>query len=310
MTDLTPVLPGRQPADLVQMTASYTQAPHSEECAAISTPRRFTRVLTATLCASLLSTAVMAADVPGSSDLQIVPRFTDAEIVDYRPASELERIYPMGSVRKISGQLRFDGQVSARGTVTGVTYQLPSERTSAEAFTAAREALQAQGAELLFWCQARDCGESSLWANEVFGNAKLYGADEQQAYLLLRLAEPKSDTLVALYAITRGNRRAYLHVEQFEAGAPLGELMPTSATLLRQLKSTGKLALPRLTGTPPAEWVTLLSRGLNLDSSLRATVSGPDREAWREALIAKGVRAARLEAGSADSSGLLIEVIR
>ena len=26
------------------------------------------------------------------------------------------------------------------------------------------------GAELLFWCQARDCGESSLWANQVFGN--------------------------------------------------------------------------------------------------------------------------------------------
>ena len=33
---------------------------------------------------------------------------------------------------------------------------------------AAREALQKQDAELLFWCQARDCGESSLWANEVF----------------------------------------------------------------------------------------------------------------------------------------------
>ena len=310
MTDLTPVAPGRQPADLVQMPALHAQAPHSEECAAISTPRRITLALAATLCASLLSTAVMAADVPGSSDLPIVPRLTDAEIVDYRPASELERIYPMGSIRKISGQLRFDGQVSARGNVTGVTYQLPSERTSAEAFTAAREALQAQGAELLFWCQARDCGESSLWANEVFGNAKLYGADEQQAYLLLRLAEPKSDTLVALYGITRGNRRAYLHVEQFDAAAPLGELMPTSATLLRQLKSTGKLALPRLNGAPAPEWVTLLSRGLNLDSSLRATVSGPDREAWREALVAKGVRAARLEAGGADTAGLLIEVIR
>jgi hypothetical protein len=70
---------------------------------------------------------------------------------------------------------------------------------------------------LLFWCQARDCGESSLWANEVFGNAKLYGADEQQAYLLLRLAAPKDNTLVALYSITRGNRKAYLHVEQFDA---------------------------------------------------------------------------------------------
>jgi len=300
MTDLTPVVSGRHSASLVQVPTLH----------AICAPRRLPHALAAMLCASLLSTAVMAADVPGSQDLPMVPRLTDAEIVDYRPATELERIYPMGSIRKISGQLRFDGQVSARGNVTGVTYQLPAERTSAEAFTSAREALQAQGAELLFWCQARDCGESSLWANEVFGNAKLYGADEQQAYLLLRLAEPQSDTLVALYGITRGNRRAYLHVEQFDSSAPLGELMPTSATLLRQLKSTGKLALPRLMGAPSADWVTLLSRGLNLDSSLRATISGPDREAWREALVAKGVRAARLEAGSDAGKGLLIEVIR
>lgn len=270
----------------------------------------FTRALGVALCASAFSTSLWAADVPGSSDLQIVPRLTDAEIVDYRPASELERIYPMGSIRKISGQLRFDGQVNARGNVTGVTYQLPAERTSYEAFTAAREALQAQNAELLFWCQARDCGESSLWANEVFGNAKLYGADEQQAYLLLRLAEPKADTLVALYSITRGNRRAYLHVEQFDSAAPLGDLMPTSGTLLRQLKSTGKLALPKLVGEPQDAWLTLLSRGLNLDSSLRATVSGPRAEAWRQALVSKGVRAARLEAGSGDSPGLLIELIR
>ncbi len=170
--------------------------------------------------------------------------------------------------------------------------------------------MQQQGAELLFWCQARDCGESSLWANEVFGNAKLYGADDRQAYLLLRLAEPRNDTLVALYSITRGNRRAYLHVEQFESAAPLGELLPTSATLLRQLRSTGTLELPRLGGEPQDAWVTLVSRALNQDSGLRATVSGPSAGAWLDALITKGVRAARLEAGVTEGKGLKIEVIR
>ncbi|RMQ41979.1 hypothetical protein ALQ04_02509 [Pseudomonas cichorii] len=271
---------------------------------------RLSRAPFVMLCASLFSTLAFAADVPGSHDLRIVPRLAEAEIVDYRPAAELERIYPLGSIRKISGQMRFDGQVSARGNLTSVTYQLPAEHTSDEAFTAAREALQAQGAELLFWCQARDCGESSLWANEVFGNSKLYGADDRQAYLLLRLAEPDNETLVALYSITRGNRRAYLHVEQFTAAAPLGELLPTSATLLRQLKSTGRLDLPRLKGEPQENWVTLLSRGLNLDSTLRATVSGARADVWREALVAKGVRGARLETGSVDKAGLVIEVIR
>jgi hypothetical protein len=258
-------------------------------------------------CFSSLS---FAADVPGSHDLQIVPRLADAQIVDYRPAAELERIYPLGSIRKISGQLRFDGQITARGQTTSVTYELPPEHSATEAFTAAREALQKQDAELLFWCQARDCGESSLWANEVFGNAKLYGSDEQQAYLLLRLAAPKDNTLVALYSITRGNRKAYLHVEQFEATAPLGELLPTSATLLRQLKSTGELDFPKLADDPDATWLRLISRGLNLDTTLRVTISGPKAEAWRQALITQGVRAARLETGNLEGSGLRIDLLR
>ncbi|KJZ67071.1 DUF4892 domain-containing protein [Pseudomonas fluorescens] len=256
------------------------------------------------------SPLLFAADIPGSQDLPIVPRMADAQIVDYRPVAELERIYPLGSIRKISGQLRFDGQVAARGQTTSVTYELPPEHSSTEAFTAAREALQKQDAQLLFWCQARDCGESSLWANDVFGNAKLYGADDQQAFLLLRLAAPQDNTLVALYSITRGNRKAYLHVEQFDAAAPLGDLLPTSATLLRELKSTGELDFPKLTGDPDDAWLRLISRGLNLDTTLRVSVSGPKAEAWRQALIGQGVRTARMEAGSVDGAGLHIELLR
>ncbi len=269
-------------------------------------PMRFFGVMA--LCS--LSPFLFAADVPGSQDLPIVPRMADAQIVDYRPAAELERIYPLGSIRKISGQLRFDAEVSARGQATSVTYELPPEHSSNAAFTAAREALQEQGAELLFWCQARDCGESSLWANDVFSNAKLYGADDQQAYLLLRLAAPQDNTLVALYGITRGNRKAYLHVEQFDAAAPLGDLLPTSATLLRQLKSTGELDFPKLTQAPDELWLRLLSRGLNLDTSLRVAVSGPNAETWRQALMGQGVRAARMETGSVEGSGLRIELLR
>ncbi|QSB17971.1 DUF4892 domain-containing protein [Pseudomonas sp. 15A4] len=278
--------------------------------ASLTFSHAFTRTLALTLLLTGLSTVTHAADVPGSQDLPNLPRLEDAEIVDYRPSVELERIYPLGSIRKISGQLRFDGQVSGRGNVTGITYQLPVEHTADEAFTAAREALQQQGAQLLFWCQARDCGESSLWANEVFGNAKLYGADYGQSYLLLRLAAPADNTLVALYGITRGNRRAFLHVEQFQSSTPLGDLLPTSATLLRELKSTGELELPMLTAAPQEPWTTLLARGLNLDSTLRVTLSGDQREAWRQALVAKGVRAARLEAGDRKNPGLTLELIR
>lgn len=270
---------------------------------------RLTRIFISAFGLSI-SPLLYAADVPGSQDLAAVPRLTDAQIVDYRPVAEQDRIYPLGSIRKISGKLRFDGQVAGRGQTTAVTYELPPEHSANEAFTAAREALQKQSAQLLFWCQARDCGENSLWANEVFGNATLSGADGEQAYLLLRLAAPQDNTLVALYSITRGNRRAYLHVEQFESATALGELRPTSATLLRELKSSGDLDFPGLAGEPDAEWGTLISRGLNLDTTLRVSLSGPNAEAWRQMLVTQGVRAARLELGNAQSTGLHIELLR
>ncbi|VFT24641.1 putative lipoprotein [Pseudomonas aeruginosa] len=104
----------------------------------------------------------------------------------------------------------------------------------------------------MFWCERRDCGSSSLLANAVFGNAKLYGPDEQQAYLLVRLAAPQENSLVAVYSITRGNRRAYLQAEELKADAPLGELLPSPATLLRLLKANGELTLSHVPAEPAA----------------------------------------------------------
>ena len=251
-------------------------------------------------CLGLASPLLWAGSLP-------VP--VDGKVVDQRPAVEQERIYPMGPLRKISGRLRVDDKVESRGQVSSVTYELPVERTAREAFTSAREALQQAGGYPLFWCQGRDCGEASLWANDVFGNARLNGGDEQQAFILLRRSAEEADTLVALYSVTRGNRRAYLHVEEFVAGSPLGDLLPTAATVLREMRDTGKLDYPDLSVPQPA-WVTLLSRSLNLDSTMRASLSGAQAEAWREQLIKAGVRSNRLEVGSTPTDGLHLELIR
>ncbi|MBV4535324.1 MULTISPECIES: DUF4892 domain-containing protein [Pseudomonas] len=251
-------------------------------------------------CLGLASPIVWAGTLP-------VP--LDGKVVDERPAVEQERVYPMGALRKISGRLRVEGKVESRGQVNSVTYLLPTERTAREAFTSAREALQRDGGYPLFWCEKRDCGEASLWANEVFKNARLNGGDDQQAFILLRRSAEEANTLVALYSVTAGNKRAYLHVEEFVAEQPLGELLPTSATVMRELRDTGKLDYPDL-AEPKDAWVTLLSRSLNLDSTLRVSLSGEQAEAWREQLAKAGVRSARLEVGTAPTEGLHLELIR
>ncbi|UTW07771.1 DUF4892 domain-containing protein [Pseudomonas benzenivorans] len=265
-------------------------------------------------CLSLIgvlvaSTASWAADMPGSRDLDVLPRFPGARIVAFAESAGEERVYPQGAIRRISGKLRYEQQVQTKGQLTSVTYELPRTHTAGEVFTAAREALQAQDAELLYWCEGRECGPSSLWANAVFDRAKLYGSDDQQSYVLMRLAEPQQQSLLALYSITRGNRRAYLHAELLAADAALGEVLPTPATLLRELRSSGELRLSRQAEPSPA-WIKLLARSLNLDSTLRVSLAGPQAEAWREALVEQRVRAARLELGDTEVPGLRVTVLR
>lgn len=249
------------------------------------------------------NTWACAADAAGSQDLPQLPRFAQAQIIDYRQSTDLERIFPAAPLRRINGQLRMEAQVVSLGQLTSLTYQLPLEHSADEAFTAAREHLQAQGAQLLFWCQGRDCGASSLWANNVFANAQLNGGDEQQAYALLR----EHDSLLALYGVTRGNRRAYLHVELLNASAPLGELLPNAATLLRQLKTSGELALPQ---EPSPAWVKVLANSLKLDSTLRISLAGPQASAWQAALSGQGVRADRLQLSGSANHGVLLKVLR
>ena len=257
----------------------------------------------------LLSSAVVWADVVGSQDLDVLPRFTGSKIVSFKDVAEQERIYPQGAIRRISGTLRYEREVAAQGQLTAVTYELPRTHTANEVFAKARGDLQAQNAELLYWCVGRECGSSSLWANAVFANATLTGSDDQQTYALLRLAEPLQDSLLALYSITRGNKRAYLHAELLNANAPLGEVLPTPATLQRQLKSTGELRLAKQV-EPSAAWAELLARSLRLDSTLRVIISGAQAQAWRDALVEQRVRASRLELGDADVSGVQLNVLR
>ncbi|SDS42487.1 protein of unknown function [Pseudomonas oryzae] len=265
--------------------------------------------------AAVLGLAALAmlpahAEVPGSADLDILPRPARAEIVDYRVQDSVERLYPQSALRRISGRLRVDAEIDAVGRLTALTYELSPGHGSGEAFAQVRATLLEQGARALHWCEGRECGASSLWANNVFGNARLYGPDEQQAYLLLQLAAPRQDSLVALYAVTRGTRRAYLHVELLESAAPLGEHLPNAETLLRQLKDVGELTLSGLPSEPDDPWLALLAKVLRLDTGLRVQLSGQDAPAWREALIERGTRAARLESAAAEAPALRLERLR
>lgn len=262
-----------------------------------------------TVALGLVAQLVVAADAPGSRDFEWLPRYPQAQIAGFNEQHVLERIYPLDSIRRISGRLRMSGQISAAGELTAVTYLLPESHTGIEAFERARNRVLEEGGELLFWCEGRDCGSSSLWANEIFQRSTLYGPDTQQAYLLARLPG-EADRLVALYGVTRGNGRPYLHIEAFKPDEALGIILPNPATLLRQLKSTGELRLPRLPQVPTAEWGAVLANVLRLDSTIRVMLQGKGADDWHDALIQERIRARRLDTEVTDDDGLLIRLLR
>jgi len=245
--------------------------------------------------ALLLGLCALPAKVLQAADIEAL-HFPHAQITTQHEQAEAVRIYPQGTLRRVSNQVRYEAQIRAEGRLQIRTLQLPGgQQELAEAVANARETLHQAGAALLYWCEGRECGSSALWANTVFSNAQLYGPDDQQSYLLYRLSEAQAGSLLALYAITRGNRRSYLHLEQLDASKPLGELLPAAATLLRQLREQGELILPALS-EPTAAWGERLAHCLNLASTLRVRLEGAHALAWQQALLARQVRATRLQA--------------
>ena len=110
---------------------------------------------------------------------------------------------------------------------------MASLSSTAAAGARMREALRALGDDVLFRCSGRDCGRSNDWANQVFGQATLYGPDRNQRYV----ARQWQDQLVSLYVIERGNKRVYAHLQFL---APQGQLgIEPNVLLGRRLAARG-----------------------------------------------------------------------
>ncbi|MDM7858109.1 DUF4892 domain-containing protein [Thiopseudomonas acetoxidans] len=240
--------------------------------------------------------------------LQALPPLQNARVINSSQQEAVEKIYPLGSVRRISGRLRYTGEVLLHGQQSVLTVQLASTHTAGDAFMAARDYLEQHDAQMLFWCEGKDCGPSNLWANAVFDTARLYGPDEQQSYAAF--IQPKDGSLITVYAITRGNGRSLLHFEQLAADSMPSDLRPTPATLLRQLREGGKLMLTHLPAEPEPQWLALLVRTLNQSAAFRVVIGGENAALWYEELIAAGVKANRVELDSAENSKLYLQLIQ
>lgn len=130
-------------------------------------------------------------------------------------------LVPLSVPRRVNNQLRIEKEL--RVDVTGIkeTHRINDGHTTQQAFDHYLSVIKQLGGQVLYQCSSRDCGRSSSWAQNIYNISKLYGEDASQFYMVAQVQHNNASWLVTVYAVERGNRRVYAHVETLKLNSPL-----------------------------------------------------------------------------------------
>lgn len=151
--------------------------------------------------------------------------FDDSVLEDTVAIASPGRLVLFSPVREVNNEIRSASLARLPVKGTGQLYRVLNGASREEARDHYLRELKARGAQILFECSGRGCGRSNVWANQVFGQATLYGSDSDQDYLVAgSVDENGKPSLTLIYTVTRGSQRQYVWVEQLEA--PPGTSIP------------------------------------------------------------------------------------
>jgi hypothetical protein len=141
-------------------------------------------------------------------------QYPHAQVVQQQETRQSDDyILPVGRLRKVDGVWRAHKDLRLKGELHRITWILPAGQSVSMATQYYEALLASHAAQLLFACEARDCGSSNEWANGVFNVRELYGPDRNQVYRAYVIEDGAHWSYVALYLIERGNQRSYVHIE-------------------------------------------------------------------------------------------------
>ena len=171
-------------------------------------------------CVLTLGSFAVLGDVPGSSDSNLLSRYTASTIIEY---GGIEGAYDFiyASVDKIKRDVSFESSVRFSGTGQKITFEMPRGVSREDALRWYTSQLDRLGGTMLFTCDGPDCGRATIWASQIFRVRSLSAPDRQQSYAAYVLGERFDQTLVALYVVERGNKRVIAHIEEVKPSAPV-----------------------------------------------------------------------------------------
>lgn len=162
------------------------------------------RILAAIIVACVSVGGALAADVDGSADHPLLPRYADSEIVRYDTEAFADYRLPTAPARHYGGmEKNLDATALLEGEVTRITYRAPEGRSTLEVFRNYEQALEDAGFATIFACARDECGGRNF--NHVaapksyhLGFAEYH---QEQRYLAAKLARPEGDVYASLYVV-------------------------------------------------------------------------------------------------------------
>ena len=171
---------------------------------------------------SLLATSSFAQiEFPTASfsDHSLLDGFPDSEIISRELLQDVSHRIVLGSLQRNRGEVVSENSERLRGDVSKIVYEVSQEFTGEDVYQYYREQMEARNYTELFNCNGRACGSSNFWANDIFSNRSLYGPERNQYYIAMRTNTGlETESYIALYIITRGNRKIYANLEIIEPG--------------------------------------------------------------------------------------------
>ena len=279
------------------------------------------------LLLALLSTpahAQSAGEQTAGADHPLLMRFPDSEIVEYDRTNELNHQLVLGTLQRTRGEVVPESAERLKGRVTRIVYAIPSDYQVSDVREFFAQQLRERGDSILFSCEGRACGSSNYWANDIFKRRILYGPERNQYYLAARSNTAlENDPFLALYLITRANKRLYAYVEIIESEiAVVPQALVNEGLLAATLREKGSVVLPwvqfntadggeeelddpsaldylvRLLRTDPEIRVYLVSHLSGPERSLESLLEQSEKRAQliNAVLLEEGIESGRIEA--------------
>lgn len=188
----------------------------------------------AALAIAMATSAVQASQVPPEP-------FEESVLEQTVSISSPGRLVLFSPVREVNNEIRSASLARLPVKGTGRLYRVLEGANREEARDHYMRELKARGTQVLFECSGRGCGRSNVWANQIFGQATLYGNDSDQDYLIAgNIDENGKPSLTLIYTVTRGSQREYVWVEQLES--PAGTTIPGLGSASSRIK--GPILVP------------------------------------------------------------------